>query len=65
MIDVKKIRKDFPILNNHPDEIYLDSAASSLKTKSVIELIDYYYDHLGTNVHRGTYDLSQQNDLTI
>jgi len=60
MIDVKKIRKDFPILINHPDEIYLDSAASSLKTKSVIELIDYYYDHLGTNVHRGTYDLSQQ-----
>ncbi len=60
MIDVKKIRKDFPMLENHPEQVYLDSAASSLKTKSVIELINHYYDHLGTNVHRGAYDLSQK-----
>lgn len=60
MIDVKRIKQDFPMLVNHPEQIYLDSAASSLKTKSVIDLIDYYYDHLGTNVHRGAYDLSQQ-----
>ncbi len=60
MIDVKKIKNDFPILVNHPKEIYLDSAASSLKVKDVIELVDYYYNHLGTNVHRGAYDLSQE-----
>ncbi len=60
MIDVDKIKKDFPVLVNHPEEIYLDSAASALKTKGVIEHIDYYYNHLGTNVHRGSYDLSQQ-----
>jgi len=60
MIDVKKIRQDFSILINHPQEIYLDSAASSLKTKEVVNLMNYYYDHLGTNVHRGAYDLSQQ-----
>jgi cysteine desulfurase/selenocysteine lyase len=60
MIDVKKVKQDFSILINHPQEIYLDSAASSLKTKEVVNLINYYYDHLGTNVHRGAYDLSQQ-----
>ncbi|QWB96697.1 SufS family cysteine desulfurase [Mycoplasmatota bacterium] len=59
-MDVKKVRQDFSILINHPQEIYLDSAASSLKTKEVVNLINYYYDHLGTNVHRGAYDLSQQ-----
>lgn len=59
MIDVSKIRKEFPMLINHPEQVYLDSAASSLKTKSVVELINYYYDHLGTNVHRGSYTLSQ------
>ncbi len=60
MIDAKKIKNDFPVLVNHPEQIYLDSAASALKTKSVIDHIDYYYNHLGTNVHRGAYDLSQQ-----
>ena len=58
MIDVKKIRQDFPVLINQPEEVYLDSAASSLKLKSVIELVDYYYNHLSTNVYRGAYRLS-------
>ena len=60
MIDVKRIKKDFPIFSHHPEQIYLDSAASSLKTKTVTEMMDYYYNHLGTNVHRGAYQLSQE-----
>ena len=40
MLDVKKIRKDFPMLDNkimqgHP-LVYFDSAATSLKPKQVI-----------------------------
>ena len=36
----------------------MDSAASSLKPKQVIDKIMYYYNELGVNVNRGVYDLS-------
>ena len=43
MIDVKQIRRDFPIYENQPKLTYLDSAASSLKVKPVIDVLDHYY----------------------
>lgn len=52
------IKKDFPVLENNSDLVYLDSAASSLKPKCVIDKIMYYYNELGVNVNRGVYDLS-------
>jgi cysteine desulfurase/selenocysteine lyase len=60
MIDVKKIRQDFPIYSKEPKLTYLDSAASSLKVKSVIDHVDRYYQYLGVNVHRGAYDLAYE-----
>jgi cysteine desulfurase/selenocysteine lyase len=60
MIDVKAIRKDFPIYDREPKLTYLDSAASSLKVKSVIDHVDHYYQALGVNVHRGAYDLAYE-----
>lgn len=60
MIDVTKIRKDFPIYDDQPDLVYLDSAASSLKVNQAIDAVDDYYRHLGANVHRGTYQLSHE-----
>ncbi|MDO9629365.1 MAG: cysteine desulfurase, partial [Acholeplasmataceae bacterium] len=60
MIDVSKIRLDFPIYQKQPKLTYLDSAASSLKVKSVIDQIDHYYMSLGVNVHRGAYDLAYE-----
>ncbi|MBU1141423.1 MAG: aminotransferase class V-fold PLP-dependent enzyme, partial [Firmicutes bacterium] len=58
MIDVDSIRKDFPVYSKQPQIIYLDSAASSLKVKSMIDQVDHYYHTLGVNVHRGAYDLA-------
>lgn len=58
MFKVDDIRNDFPVLVENPKLSYLDSGASSLKPKCVIDKIDYYYNHLGVNVHRGVYDLS-------
>ncbi len=58
MIDVKKVRKDFPTLKYLPKLVYLDSAASSLKVNVAIDAVNHYYTHLGANVHRGTYQLS-------
>lgn len=60
MIDVKQIRHDFPIYENQPKLTYLDSAASSLKVKPVIDVLDHYYQSLGVNVHRGAYDLAYE-----
>ncbi len=59
-MDVLKIKEDFPVLNNNKDLHYLDSAASSLKPKCVIDKIDYYYNNLSCNVHRGVYKLSYE-----
>lgn len=60
MLNIKEIRKNFPVLNDNPNLSYLDSAASSLKPKCVIDKIDYYYNKLGVNVHRGVYNLSYE-----
>lgn len=60
MIDVKKIRQDFPTFEYHPNLTYLDSAASSLKVRDAIDAVNNYYTHLGANVHRGSYQLSHE-----
>ena len=59
-MNIKKIRKDFPVLQKNPDLIYLDSAATSLTPKQVIEKINLYYNEFSSNVHRGSHRLSQE-----
>lgn len=56
--NVLNIKKDFPVLVNNPELIYLDSCASSLKPKVVVDKIDEYYNKYGVNVNRGVYALS-------
>lgn len=63
MIDVQKIRKDFPILNrkvNGNPLIYLDNAATSQTPKQVIDCIVDYYSNYNANIHRGVHTLSQE-----
>ncbi|GAB4324953.1 MAG: cysteine desulfurase [Dehalococcoidia bacterium] len=61
MLDVERIRKDFPILeqqvNGHP-LVYLDNAATSQKPRPVIEALVRYYETTNANVHRGIHALS-------
>lgn len=63
MLDVNKIRNDFPILQRdaYPGVplIYLDSAASSQKPLAVIEAMNSYYRQTNANVHRGIHRLSE------
>ncbi|MFZ0544750.1 MAG: cysteine desulfurase [Candidatus Promineifilaceae bacterium] len=63
MLDVEKVRADFPVLNieAHPDKplVYLDNAATSQKPNSVIEAMDHYYRCYNANVHRGIHRLSE------
>ena len=63
MIDVNKIRADFPILSrkvNGQDLVYFDNAATSQTPIQVIEVIVDYYSRLNSNIHRGVHKLSQE-----
>ncbi len=63
MLDVNKIREDFPILNReiHGKKlIYLDNTATTHKPKQVIEAIKSFYEVYNANIHRGLHTLSQE-----
>ena len=62
MLDIKKIRADFPILNqqvNGKPLVYLDNAATSQKPQVVIDSLVNYYSTINANIHRGVHTLSQ------
>ncbi len=63
MFDVKKIRKDFPILERKVHGkplVYLDSAASSQKPQHVIDAIANYYKTIHANIHRSIHSLGEE-----
>lgn len=63
MIDIQKIREDFPILHqniNGKPLVYFDNAATSQKPKVVIDAISAYYNTINSNIHRGVHTLSQK-----
>ena len=60
MAELLHIKKDFPVLNNHPELAYLDTGATALKPKCVIDKLNEYYTQYGVNVNRGVYTLSYQ-----
>ncbi|WP_262911721.1 aminotransferase class V-fold PLP-dependent enzyme [Joostella atrarenae] len=63
MIDIQKIREDFPILkreiNGYP-LVYFDNAATSQTPKQVMDCIVDYYSNYNANIHRGVHTLSQE-----
>ena len=65
MLDLKKIRDDFPILNkkilDSKDLVYLDTAASAQKPKVVIDEINSFYSNNYANVSRGVHTLSVES----
>ncbi len=63
MIDIQKIRADFPILKekvNGKPLVYLDNAATNQKPQVVIDSIVNYYTTINSNIHRGVHTLSQK-----
>ncbi|WP_298397386.1 aminotransferase class V-fold PLP-dependent enzyme [Flavobacterium sp.] len=62
MLDINKIRADFPILTqkvNGKPLVYFDNGATSQKPKVVIDAITKYYEEINANIHRGVHTLSQ------
>jgi cysteine desulfurase/selenocysteine lyase len=61
MLDISKIRKQFPILSrkvNGQDLVYFDNGATTQKPQSVITAESNYYQNENSNVHRGVHFLS-------
>lgn len=63
MLNIKNIRKDFPILSrkvNGKPLVYFDNAATSQTPQQVIDCIVDYYSGYNANIHRGVHTLSQE-----
>ena len=62
MLDIQKIRAEFPILSekvNGKPLVYFDNGATSQKPQVVIDAIATYYQEINANIHRGVHTLSQ------
>lgn len=63
ILNIEKIRADFPILSrqvNGKALVYFDNGATSQKPQQVIDVIDRYYQNENSNIHRGIHTLSQE-----
>ncbi len=62
-LDVERIRRDFPILQERirgKQLVYLDNAATTQKPLTVLYALQHYYAAENANIHRGVHLLSQQ-----
>jgi len=63
MLDVSRIRADFPILQRQVHGkplVYLDNAATSQKPEAVIASMSDYYRRYNANIHRGVHTLAEE-----
>lgn len=52
-------RDDFPLLRQHPDLVFLDSAATTQKPTAVIDAERKFYEESYANIHRAHYDMAE------
>ncbi|HKL43673.1 MAG TPA: aminotransferase class V-fold PLP-dependent enzyme, partial [Candidatus Absconditabacterales bacterium] len=55
-------KKDFPIFQNNPDLVFLDTGASSQKPQYVIDGVSEFISNSYANIHRGSYDISEKSE---
>lgn len=59
--DAAALKRDFPILRERVHGrpiVWLDNAATTQKPQSVIDRLDYFYEHENSNVHRAAHELA-------
>ncbi len=62
-LDIKKVRADFPILDqvvHGKPLVYLDNGATAQKPIQVLDALDRMHRQLNANIHRGAHFLSEQ-----
>ena len=60
-LDPRALRRAFPVYQNNPGLVFLDSGASAQKPAAVIDGVAEFYRRDYANVHRGVYQLSQRS----
>ncbi|HZT78934.1 MAG TPA: aminotransferase class V-fold PLP-dependent enzyme, partial [Gemmataceae bacterium] len=63
LLDVARVRDDFPILGqlvHGKPLVYFDNAATAQKPRAVLDALQHYYEADNANVHRGVHLLSQR-----
>jgi cysteine desulfurase/selenocysteine lyase len=63
MMDVQRIRQDFPILQRKIGGrplVYLDSAATTHKPRQVLDTLAAFYSTYNANIHRSPHTLGQE-----
>jgi cysteine desulfurase/selenocysteine lyase len=64
VVDVDRIRKDFPILSRTVRDgkplVYLDTAATSQKPTVVLDAERHFYENTNAAVHRGAHQLAEE-----
>ena len=64
MIDIEKIRQDFPILQVQKHKrpiVYFDNGATTQKPQVVIDTLSDFYSTKNSNIHRAVHFLSQES----
>ncbi len=64
MLNINKIKKDFPILSQKiygKELVYLDNGATTQKPIQVIEKVKSFYSEINSNIHRGVHYLSNKS----
>jgi cysteine desulfurase/selenocysteine lyase len=62
-LDVRRVRNDFPILQQKVHGkplVYLDNAATTQKPRAVLDVLRHYYTADNANVHRAVHLLSER-----
>jgi cysteine desulfurase/selenocysteine lyase len=59
-MNIPTIKEQFPLFKHHPDLVYLDSAATTLKPQTVIDAVTGYYERYSANVGRGLYGIAEE-----
>lgn len=63
LMDISKIRADFPVLDqqvNGSPLIYFDNAATTQKPQAVLDALSHYYQFDNANIHRGLHTLAER-----
>ena len=62
--DAEALKHDFPILRERIHGrplVWLDNAATTQKPQSVIDRLNYFYEHENSNVHRAAHELAARS----
>jgi len=57
---INTLKSHFPIFQHRPDLVYLDTASTSQKPRTVIQSMSDFYERDNASPHRGLYELSVQ-----